>query len=89
MKTLNNPMSECEQYQFADGLKFSDADIWAYVKEHMRIKDMLNPRKVSAVTQFVFAILEGGVDMSEYDGKKWKFRFNKNWKVPRLLNKGS
>jgi len=89
MKTLHNLMSECEQYTFADGLKFSDADIWAYVKEHMRIKDMLNPRKVSAVTQFVFAILEGGVDMSEFEGKKWKFKFSKKWKVPRLLNKGS
>ena len=91
MKLLNHakkvfePMVECDAYRF-EHVTFTDKDIWKFIKAHTRLHDLLNPRKVSAISQLVLYILQATADQDPHaielrENTNWKFKFDKNWKV--------
>lgn len=91
MKLLNHekmvfePMVECDEYRF-EHVTFTDKDIWHFIKAHTRLIDLLNPRKVSAISQLALYVLQVAVDKDPHsvelrENTNWKFKFEKNWKV--------
>lgn len=82
---LEETMVECDCYDFGY-VQFSDKDIWQFIKAHTRLRDLLSPRKVSALSHFVLYILQADPKKDAHsaylrENKKWKFKFDKKWKV--------
>ena len=83
---LVNNFVECDSYTFYPNITFTNKDIWNFIKMHTRLIDLLNPRKVSAISQFVLYVLLATAELDPEtvkmrEDKNWKFKFDKNWKI--------